>query len=180
MKFLVDQISDKPVKFHIEETLERFPVLAEMSATGECVFTGPIQGDLSIVREYDHLRVAGLLTAAVTQTCSRCLIEYDAVVKADFTIIFRKGSPHEAADEDEIELGEMDLISSVYSGDEIDLTHELEEQLAMEIPLKPLCSESCKGLCPSCGADLNQAACSCDTTPINLKFSALKDFKVAK
>ena len=83
-------------------------------------------------------------------------------------------------EEEEIELSEQDLVSATYSGDEIDLTHELEEQVAMEIPLKPLCGEGCKGLCPVCGTDLNQAACSCQREQINLKFSALKDFKVSR
>jgi uncharacterized protein len=72
----------------------------------------------------------------------------------------------------------MDLLSSSYSGDEIDLTHEIEEQIAMEIPLKPLCNEECKGLCHECGADLNTSTCSCSKEPVSLTFSALKNFKV--
>jgi uncharacterized protein len=72
-----------------------------------------------------------------------------------------------------------DLIASTYSGDEIDLAHEIEEQVAMEIPLKPLCDEGCKGLCPTCGTDLNTSCCSCSREPVNLKFSALKDYKIS-
>jgi uncharacterized protein len=67
----------------------------------------------------------------------------------------------------------------VYSGDEIDLSHEIEEQVAMEIPMKPLCSEGCKGLCPACGADLNKETCGCPDDHGNLAFSALKNFKVS-
>jgi uncharacterized protein len=72
------------------------------------------------------------------------------------------------------------LIATTYSGDEIDLTHEIEEQVAMDIPFKPLCGEECKGLCPVCGTDLNAADCGCSKEPVNLKFSALKDFKVSR
>ena len=63
-------------------------------------------------------------------------------------------------------------------GDEIDLTHDLEEQVAMSLPLKPLCAEQCKGLCAECGADLNMSSCACSEKAFNFKFSALKDFKV--
>jgi uncharacterized protein len=83
-------------------------------------------------------------------------------------------------DEEEVELAEQDLVSAVFSGDEIDLLPEIGEQVALAVPLKPLCSEQCKGLCPLCGADLNTAECGCSREPVNLKFAALKDFKVQR
>lgn len=113
-------------------------------------------------------------------SCSRCLAEFTSFVDTSFTIFFRKESAITASTEEELELGEMDLLSSVYSGDEIDLTHEIEEQVAMEIPSKPLCSDDCKGLCHVCGIDLNTSSCSCSQEPVTLTFSALKDFKVTR
>jgi uncharacterized protein len=178
VKIAVDHILDKPLLLNFEEPVEKFQLLAEMQRDRCCSFTGLIRGEISVVREFDHLRVNGKVIAPVAFSCSRCLIDYDSLIDSNFTIFFRK-DVNQHIDQDEIELGERDLISSSYSGDEIDLTHDIEEQVAMEIPLKPLCDNSCKGLCHLCGTDLNQSQCSCSHETTNIKFSALKNFKVS-
>lgn len=179
MKIAVDHILDKPLLLNFEEHVETFQMLAEMQRDEFCRFTGPVRGELSIIREFDHLRLNGKVTAPASFSCSRCLADFDSLIESSFTIFFRKDAGAHI-DKDEIELGETDLISSSYNGDEIDLTHEIEEQVAMEIPLKPLCSNSCKGLCHVCGIDLNRSQCSCGSENISLKFSALKDFKISR
>ena len=179
VKIAVDHILDKPLLLSFEEPVQSFQLLAEMQRDRCCKFNGPIRGEISFVREFDHLRATGTVSVPVAFSCSRCLVDYDSLIDCNFTIFFRK-DVKDYIDEDEIELGEQDLISSTYSGDEIDLTHEIEEQVAMEIPLKPLCSQSCKGLCQVCGIDLNSSQCSCSNETVSLKFSALKDFKVSR
>lgn len=180
MKIIVDHIKDVPVSMHFDEPVETFPLLAGMQNDKSCSIAGNIQGDMTVTREYENIRVSGRITAPLALACSRCLADYPSFVDTTFTIFFRKGEVITSSDEDELELGEMDLLSSTYSGDEIDLTHEIEEQVAMEIPLKPLCSDSCKGLCHECGVDLNTSSCSCNKEPVTLTFSALKDFKVTR
>jgi uncharacterized protein len=180
LKLNVDHIKDKPLAIHIDEPVETFPLLAGMQQDKSCDFTGRIQGDLTVVREYENIRVTGRVAVPLALSCSRCLADYVSFVDTNFTIFFRKESAVTASEDDELELGEMDLLSSSYSGDEIDLTHEIEEQIAMEVPLKPLCSDSCKGLCHECGTDLNTSSCSCKAEPVSLKFNALKDFKVTR
>ena len=180
MKLVVDHIKDTPVAVHIDEPVDTFPLLAGMQNDGSCSISGNIQGDITVTREYENIRVTGRITAPLALSCSRCLAEFASFVDTNFTIFFRKESAVIASNEDELELGEMDLLSSAYSGDEIDLTHEIEEQIAMEIPLKPLCSDACKGLCHECGIDLNTSSCTCSKEPVSLTFSALKDFKITR
>jgi len=180
VKLIVDHIKDTPISLHIDEPVGTFPLLAGMQNDTGCCIAGNIEGDVTVVREYDNIRVTGRVTAPLALSCSRCLADYTSFVDTSFTIFFRKESAVAPSTEDELELGEMDLLSSSYSGDEIDLTHEIEEQIAMEIPLKPLCSEACKGLCHVCGVDLNTSSCSCSKEPVSLTFSALKDFKVIR
>lgn len=180
VKFIVDHIKDTPVTIHIDEPVGTFPLLAGMQNDKICSISGNIEGDVSVVREHDNIRVTGRIAAPLALSCSRCLADYTSFIDTNFTLFFRKESAVAPSSEDELELGEMDLLSSSYSGDEIDLTHEVEEQIAMEIPLKPLCSEECKGLCHVCGIDLNTASCSCGKEAASLTFSALKDFKVTK
>ena len=180
MKLIVDHIKDTPLTVHIDEPVGTFPLLAGMQNDMSCSITGNILGDVTVSREYDNIRVTGRVTAPLALSCSRCLADITSFVDTSFTIFFRKDIAITSSAEDELELGEMDLLSSSYSGDEIDLTHEIEEQVAMEIPLKPLCSDDCKGLCHVCGIDLNTSNCSCSREPVSLTFSSLKDFKVTR
>lgn len=178
VKLVVDHINDKPIHLQLDHAIVDFPVLAGLESDGICRFAGHVQGSLTAMREYDHLRVSGDVSVPALLACSRCLAEFEARISSRFTILFRKADPKAVADEEETELGEQDLVCATYSGDEIDISYEIGEQLAMELPIKPLCDEGCRGLCPSCGADLNQAPCGCDRGGFNFKFSALKDFKV--
>jgi uncharacterized protein len=180
VKIRIDHIKNKPYELHVDEPVETFPVLVRMQADGECVFTGPVTGDITVEREFDHLKAVGSVHVPMALTCGRCLVTYAAAVDSTFRIIFRKETTRHTEVEDETELCDDDLIASTYSGDEIDLAHEIEEQVAMEIPLKPLCGEGCSGLCPTCGVDLNTGSCTCSREPVNLKFSALKDFKISR
>jgi len=180
VKLVVDHIKDAPQVIQIDEPVEKFPLLAVMQNDKSCCINGNIHADLTVVREYENIRVTGRVTAPLELSCSRCLVDFTSYVDTSFTIFFRKEAATSSTTEDEIELGEMDLLSSSYSGDEIDLTHEIEEQVAMEIPLNPLCGDDCKGLCHQCGTDLNVSSCSCSKEPVSLTFSALKNFKVTR
>ena len=180
MKIRIDHIKNKPYELTVDEPVEHFPVLLQMQADGECAFRGNVTAEIAVEREFDHLKATGRVQVPVDLVCGRCLATYQSVIDSSFRIVFLKESDRQSSVEDETELCDDDLIASTYSGDEIDLTHELEEQVALGIPYKPLCGEGCQGLCPECGADLNVSPCSCSREPVNLKFSALKDFKVSR
>ncbi len=177
MKIRTEHIKETVREFSFNEPPESFPVLAAMAAAGECTFTGPVQVEFTAGRELDHYRIDGTVNVPVQLHCSRCLCTFDKAVFSRFTIFFSQGSASQQ-DEDEVELEERDLITASFSGDEIDLMPEIAEQVALEIPLKPLCSEVCKGLCSTCGIDLNTGTCSCLRAQKQSKFAVLKDFKV--
>ena len=54
----------------------------------------------------------------------------------------------------------------------------MREQIILMMPLKPLCDETCKGLCPRCGANLNREACTCSTDTVNSPFAVLAKLKI--
>ena len=55
------------------------------------------------------------------------------------------------------------------------------EQISLEVPIKPLCSKDCKGLCPKCGTDLNESKCDCAARPrIDPRLAGLKEFRAKK
>ena len=64
-----------------------------------------------------------------------------------------------------------------FQGEEIDFREAVQEQVKLALPMQPLCSETCSGLCPGCGADLNQGDCSCAKGPRDPRFAVLERLK---
>jgi DUF177 domain-containing protein len=178
VKVRVDEIKNKARDLSAVEEVKDYPTLAALQESGECAFLEPLRLDMTVAREYDHIRAQGRVATRTRLVCSRCLTEYETDIVSPFTIFYLR-SAGESRDE-EVELSERDLVSAAYDGDEIDFTDEIAEQVLMEIPFKPLCSEECKGLCVSCGADLNTTDCGCSHNQESLKFSVLKNLKVEK
>jgi uncharacterized protein len=89
--------------------------------------------------------------------CCRCLKEFILPVDSEFNYMML---PAEKMPEgEEIELTGEDLGLDYYRDDTIDVDPMIIEQIVLQIPLKPMCAESCKGLCPQCGIDLNTETC---------------------
>jgi uncharacterized protein len=78
----------------------------------------------------------------------------------------------------EIELGPDDLECGTYDGEELQLDRVVEEHLLLSLPMRPLCDEDCKGLCPSCGGNRNRGECGCPEDSQEAPFDCLKDFVV--
>ena len=81
----------------------------------------------------------------------------------------RQGHPHPVEEEDEE--------TYPLHGEMLDLQPLVRDALLLELPLAPLCREDCKGLCPNCGADLNDGPCSCDRTLADPRWAALEPLK---
>jgi len=176
LKIRIADITEKAKVVDTVEEISLFPTLVQAQDAGECQFLSPVTVSLSVAREFDHIRVHGSLATAVRLACSRCLSEFSAELSSTFTIFYTKAVTSQP--EDEVELGELDLISATYSGDEIDFSDEVAEQILLEIPYKPLCSEECNGLCASCGIDLNNFDCTCNSKAVSMAFSSLQGLKV--
>src|ERR1044072_582574 len=83
----------------------------------------------------------------------------------------------EASEGAETEDEEDDLETSYYRDDQIDLNELLREQFYLELPMKPLCTEDCKGLCPQCGTNLNTGTCDCSAGWNDPRLAPLRQLK---
>jgi uncharacterized protein len=178
LKIRLEELKDKAIEIASQEQISLYETLHSIDQSGECGFPEPLYVNLSIIREYDHIRATGRVETTFILNCSRCLSSFRLEIDSPFTIFFMKDEG--LGQDEDVELAEEDLITATYDGDEIDFTDEITEQVLLSIPIKPLCSEDCRGLCPNCGADLNETACSCSQNRNNLHFNALKDFKVKR
>lgn len=117
-----------------------------------------------------EIYVTGQITACLMLVCSRCGAPFSYQLTVPLAEVY---STMEVAPDTE---GEQD--KHYFTGDTIDFTPEALRLLFEELPMKPLCQEDCRGLCPVCGADWNRKACSCAQENIDPRWEKLKDFKL--
>ena len=124
-----------------------------------------------------NVSVKGTIKTAVELDCSRCLGKFNFPAEIEFKYVL---SPADNLKEDELELTYADLEYNYYEGDVIELDQIITEQIVLQVPVKPLCNDSCRGLCPVCGVNLNIEKCDHKTQQISSPFAALKNFKANK
>ena len=141
-------------------------------------FSGP--GNLAVgvhlERHGRDILVRGRFEGTLHLSCSRCLTSFSHPVEAEFDILLAPGPKHVA--EEVEELTRADLDRDIYTGETVNLESILREQVLLTLPLKPMCSETCKGICPSCGTDLNQETCQCPAEESSSPFAILKNIKL--
>jgi uncharacterized protein len=176
----IHNLSDRGATFHYQEKAEDFPLLAELVKKDECRFSFPVDINLTIQPVGGMFHVTGRLNTVVSLSCSRCLASIDFPVKEDFLVIYTKEVPdmEPFGNEGEVELKAEDMGVILFSGDEIDFREMIQEQLLLALPYRPLCGTACKGLCPQCGADLNNGACGCPREAGDSRFAVLKNLKL--
>lgn len=128
------------------------------------------EAELAVDKDGDVVFVNGHIRSRVPQVCSRCLESYEATVDA---AVDTRLVPAPVARGEERELGTDDLETDVYDHDQIDLNALLETETTLGLPMKPLCREGCRGLCPTCGASRNAAPCGC-APAVDPRWSPLK------
>lgn len=137
------------------------PDLGSGASRDDYSVAGEVSLALQVRRDGDKCRVAGRVQGVLQLSCSRCLDAYN--VRSDLTVDLLY-LPHSANQgETEAEISEDDLSTAFYRDDQIDLVQMVREQFQLALPMKPLCRSDCRGLCPECGANLNEQRCSCDT-----------------
>lgn len=119
--------------------------------------------------------ITGRIQADPLLECSRCLKTFPYHIDTEVNIDLASTSDWGSAPEHELKRSELD--TEFYQGDEIDEGEFIKEQVLIAIPMVPLHQPDCKGLCPVCGTDLNEAECGCqkDKPGESGAFSALKD-----
>jgi uncharacterized protein len=124
--------------------------------------------------------------------CKRCLkrVRLDEPIDLTLTYVPRDAAPAEgprrasahdkAASEPVASFDPETVDEEPYSGKTIDLAPALREQILLAVPPSPLCDEACKGLCPTCGKDLNAGDCGCEKTAIDPRWAKLKSIQLEK
>ena len=146
---------DLPVK--VNDHSDTAQVLIKISRLGKMIFA---EGSIKI---------------SATLTCSRCLKDYSYPLDLTFS---EEYTPAGVSDEEkEYELDETELNLDFYSDEKIDISELITEQVLLAVPMKPLCSSECPGLCPVCGKNLHENACNCKTDKVDPRLAPLERLK---
>lgn len=124
-------------------------------------FLKPVKVEGTLTNSGDFIVLEGKGTVEFQLPCDRCLKSVN--VKVNFNLK-EKFSNTGSNGKEEME---------TFSGESIDISEVVRRAILASMPMKVLCQEDCKGLCPMCGKDLNEGDCGCDTSYINPKFESL-------
>jgi uncharacterized protein len=142
--------------------------------------------DLSadIAKSGGELHVSGVLAGTFVRQCVRCLTDYEDSAAIPFTAEYRGGQapmpqasgrvkPPVVRSSEDISPDEEEDVYPL-AGDRLELSEMLREQIILATPMQPLCREDCRGLCPTCGQNLNERRCNCSPEQPDSPFSILR------
>jgi uncharacterized metal-binding protein YceD (DUF177 family) len=166
----------------VSDWLKGLPMRDALGAPDPDPQAGEGKADLDLYADGTHAFASGSFKGHLTVACSRCvgLVRLELDEKLLVTFMPPNEIPTEDADpaaEDGAEVREGDLDVFPFDGEKIDLEPLFREQFVLAVPYAPLCSETCKGLCPQCGIDRNTGTCSCEK-PIDPRLAPLKGLKL--
>jgi uncharacterized protein len=136
----------------------------------DITINGSIRGKARFYRTQNSIVVRGDVEAPVEIECSRCLESFIVTIPAHFeeeylpSVNIMTGAPLAAGDDEALQIDEHHVL---------DLSEIVRQYLLTNMPLHAVCRPDCKGICPTCGADLNQGPCACDAEPATGPFAAL-------
>ena len=142
---------------HVSKTFQP----ADAGGEGEAYrIVEPVELEFDLHKDKDRFRLEGTVRTVLELPCSRCLEPFRLPVDAAVNLRYLPASDQSSDDEQEV--AEEDVDISFYQDDQIDLTGLLREQFYLALPMKPLCRDDCRGLCPQCGVNRNTSTCDCE------------------
>ncbi len=124
----------------------------------EVQFTSSVRGNVALLRHgEDDVYVKTEVFTDIEMQCGKCLELFITDIEAAFEVQFTPDNSSDQIDSDYIEDGEH-----YYDGETLDISDDTRKALILQIPIWPLCSQECEGLCFQCGVNLNEEKCTCD------------------
>ncbi|MBB3109350.1 uncharacterized protein FHS18_001402 [Paenibacillus phyllosphaerae] len=163
MEIHVQELASKGTKTPLRASLDT-SWLKEVRK--DVLSSGPLEVDLVTYGLAGTAHIEGQLSIDVELACSRCLEPVKETIVVPFHERFKPAASKHGAEDEEV---------IVVEEDKVELDPLFEENMLLALPFTPMCSEDCKGLCHSCGSNLNESACGCSTERIDPRLAALKD-----
>ncbi len=156
-----------PIVNNEGKRLELDLTLDMSQADCDICFKTPVSLSGTLVNIGGSLELSATARTVLECACDRCLEGFEKSIDCSFEEVLKKeDTSHEDQNPDAI----------YFQGSSVELDEIVLNNIILSLPIKSLCSETCKGLCPTCGQNLNNGECSCDNRVTDPRFDALDKF----
>ncbi len=149
----------------------RYSVSETVAPTEDFACVGPVEGELEVENTGSLLLLRGELRAAVRLTCARCLGSFERAL----TMTVEEEFATEQTEPDVSTIDREEPEASAMSDLVLDVSELVRQQLLVNIPMAGICREDCRGICPTCGQNLNEKVCECAAEPVDSRWAKLAD-----
>jgi DUF177 domain-containing protein len=168
MEIRVADIPEEGLKLELAYEASDFEGLGD-----EVRVSSPVQAFFSLKKIETTVYLTGGMEADIELACSRCGKPFGVHMSAQFKLDLVPAESLPREEERELQAGDLEV--EFYKNGIIDFKDFLREQVLLQVPMKPLCTEDCRGLCQYCGQDLNLAQCECEPPAGHPGLAGLKD-----
>jgi uncharacterized protein len=127
----------------------------------------------AVLNKFDNQIILDATTDIIANlVCDRCTKEFQSVITSKYRMIYLFIQNINDSENEKI-----DIIYLHPETDKIDLSEDVRDYALLALPMKKLCSENCKGLCPKCGKNLNDGPCECRDEKIDPRWEPLQKLK---
>ena len=178
MLLQIHELEHRPVDFDEEYSPGAIELGTELQqrtnlhASGRAQLVEEHHGKRQTIKD---IRINGELSTSLEMTCARCLEPVVEEVRRSFDLLYRPLGVDAGRAELSVTGAEAEI--SYYQGESLLLEDVLREQVLLAVPLKAICRQDCKGLCPQCGKNLNVEQCSCAEPADDPRWTGLKDLR---
>lgn len=178
MLISLQALYEHPLDFREEfqpEVIDLGPDLRQktpLKADGRATLIEERHGHKLLIQD---IRLVGHFATRVEINCARCLEPVTRDLATDFELLYRPLGADAGREEISVTQAEADI--GYYQGDGLLLEDMLREQILLAVPMRTVCRDDCKGLCPQCGQNLNQGSCHCPLPEGDARWDALRGIK---
>lgn len=174
MKIAVNEIPDSPEEISFSERMDELNRILGEGKARDFRFPQSLDGNFVYYRSGEDIFFQGSFEGMVEGNCGRCLKRYSFSISKNFDFVLT----HEPLPAKSKGLNLEDMGLSFYSGEEINLSPLIQEQLLLALPTRPLCDERCLGICGGCGANLSSEPCRCDSLPRDPRMAFFRNLRL--
>ena len=174
----IQALEDKPLDFREEfrpQALDLGPEVEQqtpLATSGRAELVEEHEAGRKVIQD---IRLVGGFSVRIAVKCARCLEPVGSDLESSFDLLYRPRGIERRGPESSISEAETEI--SFYSGEGLALEEVLKEQVLLAVPLKALCREDCKGLCPGCGRNRNRESCDCAALASDARWAALGNLR---
>jgi len=178
MLFEIHELEAHPIDFDEKFPAQAIDFGADVQQSGDLRASGRSQLIPEHHGKHQHIndiRVNGEVAGTFRVACARCLEPVTQNVARKFDLLYRPLGADAGREELSVTAAEAEI--GYYEGEGLLLEDVLREQVLLAVPIKAICREDCKGLCPHCGKNLNVEQCSCEEPVEDPRWSPLKEIR---